>query len=165
MPDAAGTPAEPRLVVARYDADGSWFACGFSDGSSYRVRAAELGMRARPAVVWAEPDECRGGVVVLREDGTLEDFAADLVLYLRDPTYRASQPLSSERDLARRVGVRVRGWRLARRLTQRALARKLGMAPQNLARLEAGRHAPSVALLVRLASALSVPLDRLVARK
>ncbi|MEZ4337253.1 MAG: helix-turn-helix transcriptional regulator [Sandaracinaceae bacterium] len=56
-----------------------------------------------------------------------------------------------------RLGQRIRELRLAAGLTQAELARRTGIHRPNIARVEAGRHTPSLETLARLASAIGVP--------
>jgi DNA-binding XRE family transcriptional regulator len=55
-----------------------------------------------------------------------------------------------------RLGARLRELRLAAGLTQAELARRTGIHRPNIARVEAGRHTPSLETLSRLASAIGV---------
>jgi DNA-binding XRE family transcriptional regulator len=55
-----------------------------------------------------------------------------------------------------RLGARLRELRLAAGLTQAELARRTGIHRPNIARVEAGRHTPSLDTLSRLASAIGV---------
>lgn len=56
-----------------------------------------------------------------------------------------------------KLGARLRELRLAAGLTQAELARRTGIHRPNIARVEAGRHTPSLDTLARLASAIGVP--------
>ncbi len=56
-----------------------------------------------------------------------------------------------------RLGARLRELRKAAGLTQAELARRTGIHRPNIARVEAGRHTPSLETLARLASAIGVP--------
>jgi len=56
-----------------------------------------------------------------------------------------------------RLGQRIRELRLAAGLTQAELARRTGIHRPNIARVEAGRHTPSLETLARLATAIGVP--------
>lgn len=61
-----------------------------------------------------------------------------------------------------RLGARIRALRLAAGLTQAELARRTGIHRPNIARVEAGRHTPSLETLARLASAIGVPTTRVL---
>lgn len=56
-----------------------------------------------------------------------------------------------------KLGARIRELRLAAGLTQAELARRTGIHRPNIARVEAGRHTPSLETLARLAAAIGVP--------
>lgn len=62
-----------------------------------------------------------------------------------------------------RLGQRLRALRLAAGLTQAELARRTGIHRPNIARVEAGRHTPSLETLARLAAAIGVPTTRVLA--
>ena len=61
-----------------------------------------------------------------------------------------------------RLGARIRELRLAANLTQAELAKRTGIHRPNIARVEAGRHTPSLETLARLASAIGVPTTRVL---
>jgi DNA-binding XRE family transcriptional regulator len=61
-----------------------------------------------------------------------------------------------ETELARKVALLLVAYRAEHRLTQTALAHKLGMRQPAVARLEAGDHNPTIRTLVRLAEALGI---------
>jgi len=65
-----------------------------------------------------------------------------------------------------RLGARLRELRLAAGLTQAELARRTGIHRPNIARVEAGRHTPSLETLARIANAIGVSTTHvLVPRK
>lgn len=69
-------------------------------------------------------------------------------------------PLNGQNPIAidgARLGARLRELRVAAGLTQAELARRTGIHRPNIARVEAGRHTPSLETLARLASAIGVP--------
>lgn len=61
-----------------------------------------------------------------------------------------------------KLGKRIRELRLAAGLTQAELARRTGIHRPNIARVEAGRHTPSLETLARLAQAIGVPTTRVL---
>lgn len=60
------------------------------------------------------------------------------------------------------LGGRIRTLRLAAGLTQAELARRTGIHRPNIARVEAGRHTPSLETIARLAAAIGVPATRVL---
>lgn len=117
------------------------------------------------------------------DDGTpveaisLEDDATRAVLSLESgkeieltPTAVARKSLLSKENGATngaidgvRLGKRLRELRLAASLTQAELARRTGIHRPNIARVEAGRHTPSLETISRLASAIGVPTTAVLA--
>jgi transcriptional regulator with XRE-family HTH domain len=72
---------------------------------------------------------------------------------LLDPEFRREWERTA---IARAVALKVLAYRTEHDLSQRALARKLGMTQPQLARLEAGEHNPTIDTLARLAQTLNV---------
>lgn len=70
-----------------------------------------------------------------------------------DPEYRCEWERTA---LAHAVARRIVEYRAAHALSQRALARQLGMPQPAIARLEAGEHNPSIETLLRLSRGLGI---------
>jgi transcriptional regulator with XRE-family HTH domain len=64
--------------------------------------------------------------------------------------------------IQKRLAMRIKILRAERGLSQEALASKAGLARAYIARLEIGRHDPSLSTLVKLAKALKVKVGELV---
>jgi transcriptional regulator with XRE-family HTH domain len=64
--------------------------------------------------------------------------------------------------IVKRLGRRVRDLRDKRQMTQAALAAKAGISREYLARLEIGRHEPTLSTLQALAKALRVKVGGLL---
>lgn len=62
----------------------------------------------------------------------------------------------ARREVLRRLGERVRGFRRARGLTQEALARSLGLSVAYVSLIERGGRNPPVTTVVAIARALGV---------
>lgn len=107
----------------------------------------------------------------------LEDDATKAVLTLKsekklelDSDYVARKSLLKKAGGAAnghidgvRLGQRLRELRLAAELTQAELARRTGIHRPNIARVEAGRHTPSLETISRLANAIGVPTTAVLA--
>lgn len=74
----------------------------------------------------------------------------------------AEQALALGEIDGQRLGAKIRALRLAAGLTQAELARRTGIHRPNIARVEAGRHTPSLETLARLATAIGVPTTRVL---
>jgi ribosome-binding protein aMBF1 (putative translation factor) len=73
-----------------------------------------------------------------------------------DPAFRAEWERTA---LGRAVALTVVGYRGDHGLSQRGLARRLGMTQPQVARLERGDVNPSIETLIRLVAALGIELD------
>jgi DNA-binding XRE family transcriptional regulator len=102
---------------------------------------------------------------------SLEDDATRALLVLENGQNIALTPANvALRSMSRpygaidgvKLGRRVRELRLAAGLTQAELARRTGIHRPNIARVEAGRHTPSLETLARLAQAIGVPTKRVI---
>lgn len=120
--------------------------------------------------------------VVPEDDGSdvdsieLEDDATRAVLTLEsEKRIELTSALITQKSLLRRantsvngevdgvkLGKRIRELRLAAGLTQAELARRTGIHRPNIARVEAGRHTPSLETLARIAQAIGVPTTRVL---
>ena len=162
----ANVGASRRLVAAHLDPEVELLTCAFEDGEVVRLPSARLKLPPGAPIVYAAVDRFSAGIEFVREDGTRTDCGADIIQYLVDPAYRThhSGDADSEEDFARRVGTRLVALRQELGLSQRDFAVRIGMAAPNYARLEAGRHVPSVPTLLRLAEVLGRPLAELISR-
>lgn len=62
------------------------------------------------------------------------------------------------------IGPRLKGWREKRSMTLAELSRMTGISSSTLSRLEAGKRAPNLELVIPIARALRLELDDLVPR-
>ena len=62
----------------------------------------------------------------------------------------------------RRLQMKIKHLRTARGLTQVALAKKVGVSREYVARLETGHHDPPLSTLTKLAKALGVGVEKLL---
>jgi DNA-binding XRE family transcriptional regulator len=150
-----------RLVLADLDDDVLTYA--FDDGHIGRIPVSKLKLPPGPPIVHAGIDEFGGGIEFVRVDGSRTDCGADLILFMTSPSYRAGHRHDGK-DFANRVRRRIVRLRTQRGLSQRDLAEKIEMAASNYARVETGRHVPSLETLLRIARGLDVPLAELTAK-
>lgn len=72
---------------------------------------------------------------------------------LRDPDFKREWDRTA---IARAVALKVLAYRTEHALSQRGLAKQLGMTQPQVARLEAGEHNPTIDTLARLAQTLDI---------
>jgi DNA-binding XRE family transcriptional regulator len=109
-------------------------------------------------------DDAASATVELASGVRFVLHAGDVFMESRPPTMStAGQIVAPTQALAlssidgTKLGARVRELRVAAGLTQAELARRTGIHRPNIARVEAGRHTPSLETLARLAAAIGVP--------
>lgn len=66
-------------------------------------------------------------------------------------------------EIGKRIGKRVKAFRKQRGLTQDQLAKMANVKRPNISRLEAGKHAPGIIFIQRLADCLQVKISDLIA--
>lgn len=96
--------------------------------------------------------------------GATFDVPWDRVLHECEPAYdyfKGHRLKQGQADLASEAQ-QVRRLRQQAGLTQETLAKRAGIAPPNLARVESGRYRPSLETLERIARALGQPLSTLI---
>lgn len=106
-------------------------------------------------------DDARSAEVGLASGARFTIFARGIVRHEVMPSSSgqaaASQAIALSSIDGTKLGARIRELRLAAGLTQAELARRTGIHRPNIARVEAGRHTPSLETLARLAAAIGVP--------
>jgi DNA-binding XRE family transcriptional regulator len=119
-----------------------------ADDDGGEVKAIQLSADARSA----EIELASGGKLSLRSNALG-----------RETTNGSADAAAGLADIdGATLGRRLRTLRLAAGLTQAELARRTGIHRPNIARVEAGRHTPSLETLARLAQAIGVPTTRVL---
>jgi DNA-binding XRE family transcriptional regulator len=112
-------------------------------------------------------EDARGATLELASTRKLELSVEDVLLRNERGSNHGTMHSTSNGDAlaaidGQRLGARIRALRRAAGLTQAELARRTGIHRPNIARVEAGRHTPSLETLARLAAALGVPTTRVL---
>lgn len=119
--------------------------------------------RLHPRPVAAEDDGSKVAEIQVDEgaaSATLSLTSGATVRLKADDLHPQSTDDGSLAEIAidgERLGARLKQLRLAAGLTQAELARRTGIHRPNIARVEAGRHTPSLETLSRIAGAIGVP--------
>jgi DNA-binding XRE family transcriptional regulator len=173
MTSSAGTIAaetalrsSPGTVTAAGSAaDATPFLAIFADGTcALATRPVAIEDDGSEVVAISMAEDARSARVELGSGRELTLLASELfqrALPADDP-----KPLSAEEILAQidgpTLGSRLRTLRLAAGLTQAQLAERTGIHRPNIARVEAGRHTPSLETIARLAAAIGVHATRVL---
>jgi DNA-binding Xre family transcriptional regulator len=162
-------PTASRILEAvRYQPKENTFFVAFRNGKTYEFpRNAIEADDASP--ILGQPRIIHGGHAfeVRQASGNRYQVPWDLVLYHQEPSYPYHKGKTGQRETeahrAERIGGRVRQEREGRGWSLAELARRTGIQPPNLSRLENGKHVPSLDTLQRVADALGVRVAELVA--
>jgi len=134
------------------------------DGRLYQLQRGWLEMLDRSEVASVTVDQSGRFFVVGQRSGNCIEIPWDLVLYHCEPEYKYYQARSSERSPEDDLGRRLKHARQKAGLTQAKLAALTGIQRPNIARIESGRHRPSLDTIDRIAQALGMSVADLVAK-
>ena len=109
-------------------------------------------------VIAIELSEDAGSASITLQSGQTHALHAEELHHLQTPN-NGEATIQIEVD---QLGARLRELRLAAGLTQAELARRTGIHRPNIARVEAGRHTPSLETLSRIATAIGVPATQVL---
>lgn len=158
------TPEALRDCV--YDAERQEFLVTFRDGRLYRFPRDLLHEDDGSEILGVQVERDGSEFVVRQESGQSFGVPWDFVLHHLEPGYPYFKGRSSQRrlekDVAARIGRRLRELRQEKGLTAYEVARRSGIHRPNISRMESGKHVPTVDTLDRLARALGVSLAVLV---
>ncbi|MGH9194774.1 MAG: helix-turn-helix domain-containing protein [Acidimicrobiia bacterium] len=164
MRSATTTPEALRDCV--YDAGRQEFLVTFRDGRMYRVPRGLLPEDDGSEVLSVQVERDGSAFIVRQGSGNSFEVPWDFVLHHLEPGYPYFKGRSSQRrfekDVAVRIGRRLRELREEKGLTAYEIARRSGIHRPNISRMESGKHVPTVETLDRLARALGVPIATLV---
>lgn len=162
-------PASSRSIQGvRYEPDEKRFFVTFRNGKSYELSRSLIEADDETAID-GEPEVIHDGEAfkVWQRSGNEYEVAWDFVLYHQEPSYEYHKGKASQKEAeayrAARIGARVRQERETRGWSLGDLARRTGMQPPNLSRLENGKHVPSLDTLERVAEAMRLRVADLVA--
>ncbi len=162
-------PAASRTLEAvRYQPKENTFFVAFRNGKTYELPRKPVEVDDGSPLV-GEPGIIHGGSAfeIRQQSGNTYQVPWDLVLYHQEPSYPYHKGKADQRGTethrAERIGARVRQEREGRGWSLAELARRTGIQPPNLSRLENGKHVPSLDTLQRVADALGVRVADLVA--
>jgi DNA-binding XRE family transcriptional regulator len=94
-----------------------------------------------------------GDVLEVPAPGTVIEIPWDRIRSIVDPEFRAHLADRAV-ERARRIGGRIRAWRLEANLTRAAFATRIGLSRETVANLEAGKVEPRTDLIEHIAHAL-----------
>ena len=150
-----------KIRDARYLVGEDRFFVVFESGKEYGFARSLLECDDGTDVRTVDVDRGCFFFEVTQASGKRYEVPWDRVLYEAEASY----PYFRGRQSAKRpmeIGKKIKELRKAKGLTQDQLARVARLLRPNLARIEAGKHRPTMDTLEKIAAALKVPLVELV---
>lgn len=140
------------------------FACTFGNKEDLFLLRKDIPEDDGSAIKEVSIDKNRYYFSVLLESGKQYEVPWDFIRYICDKKYEFSREKATSGISPKEIGRRIAWIRKSKKMTQADLASKTGIQRANIARIESGRHYPSLETLQKLSSVLEIPLVRLVSK-
>lgn len=140
------------------------FACTFKNRKTYFLSRKDISEDDGTKIKNYDMDEDRYHFTVYLESGVKYEVVWDFVRYICDEKYEYYKNKTAEGISSAEIGSRICETREIRKLTQEDLAKKTRILRTNIARIEGGKHYPSLETLEKIAEALEVPVAKFLAK-
>ena len=154
-----------KIRDARYLVGEDRFSVTFDSGKEYSFPRSSLEVDDGSELVNIQIDRRRFFFRVTHMSGNRYEIPWDRVLHEAEPSYRYFRGRTGRTKTTHEVGATIRKLREARGITQERLAGAVGMMRNNISRIEAAKHRPTLETIERIAKALKVSLADLVASR
>jgi DNA-binding XRE family transcriptional regulator len=153
---------DKKLEKVEYLGKEKVFACTFRNKQDLFLPRKDIPEDDGSAIKEVDIDKNRYHFSVLLKSGKQYEVPWDFVRYICDEKYEFSRQKSASAISPKEIGQRITWLRKSRKITQGELAAKTGIQRANIARIESGRHSPSLETLERIADSLQTPVARLI---
>lgn len=140
------------------------FACTFKNRKTYFLPRKDIPEDDNTKIKNCDIDEDGYHFTVYLESGKKYEIVWDFVSYISDEKYEYHRSKTKEGISSEDIGARISRLRELKKLTQEDLAKKAGILRANIARIEGGKHAPSLETLEKIAEALESPVVKFLAK-
>lgn len=140
------------------------FACTFKNLKTYFLPRGSIKEDDGSKIKHCAIEEDGYYFTVYLESGSEYTVPWDFILSICEKKYAFYKDKEVEGISPQEIGKRLKEFRQSRRFTQEALATQTGILRPNIARMEKGKHYPSLENLKKIASALKVPVAKLLVR-
>lgn len=140
------------------------FACTFKNRKTYFLSRKDIPDDDGTKIKNLDIDEDGYHFTVYLESGVKYEMVWDFVRYICDEKYEYYKNKTAEGISSKEIGSRICEAREIRRFTQEELAKKAGILRANIARIEGGKHYPSLETLDKIAEALEVPVAKFLVK-
>jgi DNA-binding XRE family transcriptional regulator len=152
---------EKKLEKVDYLEKENVFSCTFGNKEDLFLSRKDIPEDDGSLIKEVSIDKNKYYFSVLLESGKKYEVPWDFIRYICDEKYEFSGKKSGKMS-ALEIGKRITWLRKSKKLTQQALASQSGIQRANIARIESGRHSPSLETLERIADSLNLSVARIV---
>lgn len=152
---------EKKLEKVDYLEKEKVFSCIFRNKEDLFLSRKDIPEDDGSSIKEVSIDKNRYYFSVLLESGKKYEVPWDFIRYICDERYEFFGKKSVKMS-ALEIGKRITWLRKSKKFTQQALASQSGIQRANIARIESGRHRPSLETLERIAGSLNLPVARIV---
>jgi DNA-binding XRE family transcriptional regulator len=156
---------EDKIRDARYLVGEDRFFVTFDSGKEYSFARSLLECDDGTDIVSVKVESKRFFFAVTLSSGNKYEIPWDRVLYEAEASYPYLRSRAAKFENSRNLGGEISKLRKARGMTQAELARAANILRPNLARIEGGKHRPTLETLEKLAAALKVPVVDMIAKR
>jgi DNA-binding XRE family transcriptional regulator len=153
-------PEFGRIRDARFLVGEDRFVVTFDSGKEYTFARSSVEVDDGSELVNIQVDRGRFFFRVRQASGNRYEIPWDRVLHEAEPSYRYFR--GHRTRTTHEVGAAIRKLREAKGITQEQLAGAVGMMRNNISRIEAAKHRPTLETLERIAKALKVSVADLI---
>ena len=140
------------------------FACTFKNRKTYFLPRKDISEDDGTKIKSYDIDEDGYHFTAYLESGKKYEVVWDFVRYISDEKYEYYRSRAKEAMSSEEIGARISQYREFKKFTQEELAKKTGILRANIARIEGGKHQPSLETLDRIAEALEVPVAKVIGK-
>ena len=148
---------------ARFLVGADRFIVTFDSGKEYSFPRSSLEVDDGSELVNIRLDRSRVFFRVTQVSGNRYEIPWARVLHEAEPSYPYFRDRKGRRKTTHEVGATIRELRQAKGITQEKLAGAVGMMRNNISRIEAAKHRPTLETMERIAKALKVSIADLIA--
>jgi len=152
-----------KIRDARFLVGEDRFIVTFDSGKEYSFRRSSLEVDDGSELVNIRLDRRRFFFRVTQVSGNRYEIPWDRVLHEAEPSYPYFRGRKRRTKTTHEEGATIRELREAKGLTQAERAGAVGMMRNNISRIEAAKHRPTLETMERIAKALKVSVADLIA--
>jgi transcriptional regulator with XRE-family HTH domain len=141
------------------------FACSFKNGRTYFLRRKDIPEDDGSKIKKYAIENDAYYFTVQLKSGREYIVPWDFILHMCEEKYEFHKSKAVESISSAEIGKRIKGLRNKKGIRQSDLAKKTGILRANIARIESGRHNPSLETLERISGAMGIPVADLLSKR